>query len=431
MRRVLCCFSLLAAILLAGCVSVFNKPVQELTFVSVSAGSDHTVAVDSDGNVWAWGKNYYGQLGDGTNITKSVPVRVRIDADEEEYLSGITNVAAGYNHTVALDRNGNVWAWGRNDHGQLGDGAHGLEPDKSRAVRVKGPGGIELLSGIVAIAAGYEHSVALDGNGNVWTWGNNSWGQLGDNTDIRKNTPVQVLSSDGKGTLSGIIGITAGGAHTIALDVGGNVWAWGSNFLGQLGIGTFGPDDLEITPVKVKGLSGEGYLSNIKVIIAGDAHSIALDNNGNVYAWGNNSYGQLGIGSDFNLRTPHRVKGFEGEGFLTEMETIAAGGSHSLAADESGNVWAWGKCDNGQLGAGHLGLIWKTTPVQTKGPDGEDYLTGIEAIDGGAYFSVALDENGEVWTWGSNSHGQLGDGTSGSENSKNTPVLVIFPNQSR
>lgn len=427
MRQVLCCFSLLAAILLAGCVSIFNKPVQELTFVSVSAGSDHTVAVDSDGNVWTWGRNYYGQLGDGTSISKSVPVRVKVNG-EEEYLSDIIDVAAGYNHTLALDRNGNLWAWGRNDRGQLGNGAHGFEANRSLAVRVRGPDGMELLSGIVEIAAGYEHSVARDVNGNVYAWGSNAYGQLGDNTTDNRTTPVRVVSSDGKGTLSGIIAIAAGGVHTIALGINGNVWTWGRNDQGQLGIGTFGLDNYESTPVKVKGPGSEGHLSNIEMIAAGDSHSIALDGNNSVWTWGDNFYGQLGIGSDFNLRAPHRVKGPEGEGLLTDMQAVAAGNLHSFATDNNGSVWAWGKCDNGQLGAGDLGLFWKTTPVQTKGPEGQGYLTGVEAIDGGGYYTIALDEHGNAWAWGSNSYGQLGDGTSGSENSKNTPVLVMFPN---
>ncbi len=421
------CFLLLAIVLLAGCPSIFDKPSDGLTFVSISAGSDHTVAVDSNGYVWSWGRNYYGQLGDGTNINRKEPVRVRVDGDEEEFLSEIIDVAAGYNHIIALDENGHVWAWGSNERGQLGNGNSGFEANKSMAVKVKGPGGLELLAGIEAIAAGFEHSIALDANGNVYAWGSNSYGQLGDNTTENRSTPVRVVSSDGKGTLSGIIAIAAGVVHTIALDVGGNVWAWGSNFYGQLGIGTFGPDDLESTPVQVKGPGSEGYLSNIIIIATGGSHSLALDESGSVYAWGDNYYGQLGIGSDFNLRTPHRVKGLEGEGFLTEMETIAAGGSHSLAANENENVWAWGKCDNGQLGAGNLGLFWKTTPVRTKGHEEQGYLTGIVAIDGGSYHTVALDDSGNVWTWGSNSHGQLGDGTSGSGTHKLTPVPIKTP----
>jgi len=424
-RRVRLCLLFLTTIFLAGCASLFDKPAQELTFVSISAGRDHTVAVDSDGNVWAWGRNYYGQLGDGTNISKSVPVRVKIDTEEEEYLSEITEVAARNNHTIALDIYGNVWAWGRNNSGQLGDGAHGLEPDKSRAVRVRGPGGLDLLSGIVAIDAGYEYSVALDVNGNVWTWGNNAWGQLGDNTTDNRNTPVQVVSSDGKGSLSGIIAVAAGAVHVIAAGINGNVWAWGSNDHGQLGIGPFALGDKETKPVKVKGLSGEGYLSDITTLSAGEWHSIALDGSGNVYAWGNNSYGQLGIGSDFHYGVPNPVKGLDGDGLLAEINAVNAGGFHSLAFDQIGSVWAWGRGGSGQLGYG--GNSSKLTPVQTKGPEGEGYLSGIEAIDGGSYHTVAIDEQGKVWAWGSNTYGQLGDGTSGSENRKNTPILVKFP----
>jgi len=161
---------------------------------AVAAGREHTVALKDDGTVWAWGYNLNGQLGDGTQTQTPTPVQAG-----EGVLSNITAVAAaGGNHTIALKDDGTVWAWGYNGYGQLGDGT---ETQKLIPVQVTGPGGEGVLSTIIAVTAGFGHTVAVKEDGTVWAWGYNWYGQLGDGTMENKSTPVQVLGAGGDGML--------------------------------------------------------------------------------------------------------------------------------------------------------------------------------------------------------------------------------------
>jgi len=184
-------------------------------------------------------------LGNGTTNNSSTPLQV-------PNLSQVVALAAGYGHSLALRSDGTVWAWGDNSYGQLGNGT---TTNSSTPVQVSG------LSGIVAISAGGYHSLALRSDGTVWAWGENSFGQLGNGTATDSYTPVHVSSS------SGIVAISAGGSHSLAVRSDGTVWAWGNNFAGELGNGTFTDSS---TPVQVSGLSG------VTAIAGGGYHSLAL-----------------------------------------------------------------------------------------------------------------------------------------------------------
>jgi alpha-tubulin suppressor-like RCC1 family protein len=182
---------------------------------SISAGWDFTVAAKDDGTVWSWGSNSNGQLGDGSTMSSLIPVAVA-------GISNIEKVAAKYYHVLALrSSDGTVWAWGGNWQGQLGNGT---TTNSSNPVQVQG------LSGVIAIAAGHDHSVALKSDGTVWAWGNQS--TLGVEIVADYRIPVQVTS------LSGITSISAGSSYTLAVGGDGTVWAWGHNWSGQLGDGT-------------------------------------------------------------------------------------------------------------------------------------------------------------------------------------------------
>jgi len=308
------------------------------TFSSVSIGGAHTIGLQSDGTVWSWGNNASGQLGNGTQDTKTAPIPVTTPGG----VSGFTAIAAGGNHTLALDNLGRVWAWGLNSSGQLGNNTLA---NQNVPVPVLTADGVTPLSGVTKIAAGGAFSLALKSDGTVWAWGSNRFGQLGDATQVSKITPVQVLGSDGVTPLGGITAIAAGGSHALAINGGTTMSAWGYNELGQLGDGTTTSRSTAV-PVVMPGV--------VTAVSAGLDHSLAVIG-GAVYAWGYNYYGQLGNGavlqSDAPVTALQIVQDQDGI-VLSGIVDIIAVGHHSIARDVSATIWTWGNDTYGQLGDG-------------------------------------------------------------------------------
>jgi len=345
----------------------YNSPTVRSHLV-ISEGTYHSLGLKSDGTVWAWGDNRYGELGIGSYSDTNTPVQV-------PGLTGIVSVSAGGYHSLALTADGKVWAWGDNRFGQLGNG-RSLDNNSVVPVQVSG------LTGILAISAGGAHSLALKSDGTVWAWGWNSYGQLGNGSNADSNVPVKLSG------LTGVAAVYARGGHSLALTADGKVWAWGWNNHGQLGDGTGMNSNL---PLEVWGPTG------VVSISAGSSHSLALTSDGKIWAWGGNNFGQLGNGSNADSNVPVQVSG------TTVTRSVSAGGFHSLALTSDGTVWAWGYNGNGQLGNGSNAN--SNVPVQVSG------LTEVEFVSGGASNSVAVQSDGTVWAWGSNSYGQFGDGS--------------------
>ncbi|MBG9944541.1 regulator [Brevibacillus formosus] len=279
--------------------------------VSSTAGNQHSLILKSDGTVWAWGVNNYGQLGDGTTVQKNVPVQVK-------GITNISRIAAGENHSLVLRSDGTVWSWGYNAYGQLGIYGN----TSSIPVQVMD------LTDVTEIAAGGNHGLALKKDGTVWMWGHIA-GVGG------KNTPFKVEG------LTDVMAIAAGEGHSLAVKKDGTVWGWGANNNAQLGINNLTTIQ---SPTKINGLS------NIVSVAGGYMHSLALDANGKVYAWGHGGYGQIGDGINRTTLVLAPVNLPD----LTEIEEIASGpyASHNLALKRDGTVYAWGKNDRGQLGDG-------------------------------------------------------------------------------
>jgi IPT/TIG domain/Regulator of chromosome condensation (RCC1) repeat len=322
-------------------------PVSGLSGVtSIAAGGPgehsehgHSLALLSNGTVVAWGSNASGELGDGAEgEPRDVPVPV-------SGLSGATAIATGETHSLALLSDGTVRAWGGNRDGQLGDGSQGGPSDVP--VPVSG------LSGVTGVAAGDRDSLALLGDGTVVAWGENQDGELGDGVEGEpSDVPVPVSG------LSGVTAIAAGGRSNLALLGDGTVVAWGS-----------GTD----VPVPVSGLSG------VTAIAAGGDFSLALLSNGTVMAWGENFGGELGDGGSFNENAvvPVQVSG------LTRVMAVAAGGEDGLALLSNGTVMAWGENSFGQLGDGTEGVP-SNVPVPVSS------LGGVTAIAGAGEHSLAV-----------------------------------------
>jgi alpha-tubulin suppressor-like RCC1 family protein len=319
---------------------------------AIAGGEFHSLALMSDGTVWAWGDNFTGELGNGTTNASSRPVEVR----------GLPNkaiaIAAGDYHSLALTSDGTVWAWGLNATRQLGNGTINYS---SSPVEVTGlPNNVMAT----AIAGGAGHSLALMSDGTVWAWGWNFKGQLGNGTTNDSSSPVEV-----RGLPNKAIAIAGGAYHSLALMSDGTVWAWGLNTFGILGNGTANDST---SPVQVEGLPNKAT-----AIAGGLDHSLALMSDGTVWAWGWNGVGEWGSFTTYSSSSPVEATG------LPHMAVAIAGrGLHSLVLMSDGTVWTWGHNGSGQLGDGTT--TDHSLPVQVS------LSNKATAIAGGEQHSLAI-----------------------------------------
>jgi alpha-tubulin suppressor-like RCC1 family protein len=316
----------------------------------------------------------------GNGTTESSDMPVAVSG-----LSGVVALAGGAHHSLALLDDGTVMAWGENFYGQLGNGT---KANSDVPVPVKG------LTEVVAVVAGENHSLALLKNGTVMGWGKNTAGQLGNGTTEDRWVPVAVNK------LNEVAAISAGGSFSLALLKNGTVMAWGENFYGQLGNGA--KEDRHLPAVLSR-------LAGVTAIAAGFRHGLALLSNGTVVAWGDNEYGQLGNGTESESDVPTPVSN------LSHVSAISAGRGQSLAVVAKGAVMAWGDNELGQLGDGT-----STGPEQCgvpslfacgKIPVAVSGLSEATAISAGGH-SLARLANGTLLAWGPNNAGQLGVGSS-------------------
>lgn len=491
-------------------VAAANYPISVVgqSFAQVSAGANYTLAVKTDGSLWAWGRNHYGQLGLGTTVDVREPMPIgtgfaQVSAGENRSFaiktdgtlwawgasaqmtansrpvqigSGFARIAAGVFDHLAVKTDGSLWrltgagfvqdpsgravplltamggtytdasvaglggvfyavkaggtllSWGSLDleAGGTGvttsalsplmlgggyadvvlatNGVLAIKADKSLwawGANDFGQLGTSALSrtgtstpalvgnDYVKVASGFNHSLGLKRDGSLWSWGANSSGQLGTGTNSSSATPVQIASGN---QIINYAQVGAGSSFSLGLKTDGSLWAWGDNSLGQLGNGL---TTHSAVPIQI----GSGF-SQISV---GSQHALAVKMDGTLWAWGNNSSGQLGTGTTLSSRVPVQI----GTGFMQ----VSAGSSHSLALRADGTLWAWGYNNSGQLGNGTL--VSSSTPVLVG--------SGYSKIAAGASHSLAIKTDGSVWAWGFNGAGQVGNG---SLTSATTPQAV-------
>ncbi|HEV8150255.1 MAG TPA: hypothetical protein VGP61_08745 [Gemmatimonadales bacterium] len=310
-----------------------------VTFQRVSAGGQHTCAVTLAGDVYCWGRNEFGRLGDGTNRDRTTPVRVLAPV-------GVTfaTVSAGAGHSCGLAAAGGVaYCWGSNAAGQLGDGSAPNTVQLTPTL-VRAPAGVTFT----AVSTGFFHSCGLTTSGDVYCWGANSFGQLGDNTTIDKPTPVRILAPTGVTFAQ----MDAGYSHTCALTPSGNAYCWGYNGDGELGDNTLAT---KLVPTAVQA----GALQ-FALLSAGSYHTCGVATTGFGYCWGNNANGQVGDNTTVRRLTPAANAGG------LSLSVVAAGLSHScaIATGANGGVYCWGYNGQGQLGDGTIAQRIVPTRVQ-------------------------------------------------------------------
>lgn len=391
--------------------------------VAIDVGDGYACAVTDVGGVKCWGRNEIGQLGDGTDVSHSVPV------DVAGLTSGVSMISAGTGHTCAVLDSGGVKCWGANGAGALGDGSFdsSLVPVDSTSLQI----------GAIAVAAGSSFTCALTQAGGVQCWGYNARGQLGDGTAVGRPTAADVVGLQsgvtelavafwqacarlanseircwGNGD-AGQLGngvppnraiatavenlpgaaaaIAPGEHHACALTDGGAITCWGINYGGELGDGSM---EYSTQPVPVVGMQ-----SGVVSVATGSNHSCAITQGNGAYCWGSNFSGQVGDGTYANRPEPAAVWNMG-----ANAAALALGSVHSCALTVDGGVKCWGGNFVGQLGNGTLDS--RPLPVQVSGME-----SGIAAIDVGLSHSCALTNSGGVKCWGQNGRGELGDGT--------------------
>ena len=329
---------------------------------AVAAGRSHTLALQDNGTVWSWGRNNWAQLGDGTATDRYLPVHLTTPTN-------VVGLAAGDAHSLALTATGTLWAWGANGVGQLGSGTVQFRYT---------PAQVSNLADVVAVAAGADHSIALKADGTVWAWGRNTAGQLGDGTTVNRTLPKRVTG------VPAAAAVAASAWRSLVVDIEGALWVFGD------GVST--PARVATGPV---------------VAAAGGMFGITAA--GQIWAWGNNSRGRLGDGTVVDRVLPVLLPTIDG------VAQLATGGGHAIAVRSDGSVWSWGGDDRGQLGQGTAACPatshtffdgqYSATPAPVAG------LAGVAHVSAGGSHTVLVAADGEVWTWGANDERQLGDGS--------------------
>ena len=302
----------------------------------IAVGAFTVKAVKTDGTLWGWGYNVYGDLGDGTNIQRNSPVTVSGGGNNWK------QVASSEKSTAAIKTDGTLWTYGDNDNGTLGDGT--VSPRSSPVTTVGGGNNWKTLC---ANGTYGTHLAAIKTDGTLWTWGSNGAGQLGDNTITNKSSPVTTAGGGNNWN-----SVSVGWASTAAIKTDGTLWTWGHNGSGRLGDGT--------TTSRSSPVSIAGGGSNWKQVACGYSHMAAVKTDGTLWTWGVGSSGQLGHNTSSNRSSPGTVSGGG-----TNWKQVSCGVGYTAAVKTDGTLWAFGGAGNGKLGDNSV--VAKSSPVQVAG----------------------------------------------------------------
>jgi alpha-tubulin suppressor-like RCC1 family protein len=383
-----------------GLIFLFSLQTEAQCWREFSAGkSGQTIAISTDGTLWGFGQNNYGQLGDGTYIDKASFVQIGTDSNWDK-------ISSGYGFTIALKTDGTLWAWGLNSYNQLGDGTN---VNKNYPIQIGTDTDWETIS------SGYYHTLVTKTDKTLWGFGYNTFGQIGFGNTSVITEPTQI------GTDSNWESISSGNFHNLAIKSNKSLWAWGINDFGELGDGTSVDKN---SPIQIG-----SSLDWEKISCGSDYFSLGIKTDGTLWSWGSNHYGQLGDGTLVNKNVPQQI------GNETNWRDIFGGIRDSHAIKTDGTLWSWGSNEYGQLGNGSN--VNENVPLQI----GADLWLRIVSYG----HSLVLKNDGSLWSYGANFYGEIGDGTT---THRSTPFniscgtldapsylldknsLIVFPNPS-
>ncbi|WP_394349169.1 RCC1 domain-containing protein [Flavobacterium alkalisoli] len=329
-------------------------------YTKVSSKVFHNLTIRTDGTLWAWGQNENDQIGDNSGNNQPSPIQIGTD-------NSWTSVSAGTQYSLAIKSDGTLWAWGSNSYGQTGNGGADI------------PEMVGEDTDWILAEAGLSFSAAIKSDGTLWMWGANFYGQLGNNSTTNLNTPTQV------GEDTNWVAVSLGAQHTLALKSDGTLWAWGLNSYGQLGIGLMGNQHV---PIQI------GTDNDWIAIEAGYSASYAIKGNGTLWGWGSNGFGQVGNASSSDQIFPIQI----GANTWQHIEST----NHCLAIRSDGTLWSWGRNVAGE--------VWNVTPgVNQSSPVQVGTDNNWTQAVTGFYHSIALKNNGTLYSWGDNEFGTLGN----------------------
>ena len=366
----------------------------------VVLGDAHSAAITDDDCLYLWGANYRGQLGDGSEFERNTPVKI---------MNNVECVSLGYNHSAAITKDGGLYLWGCNYYGQLGDGT---VDQRDTPVRI--------MDNVKSVSLGYEHSAAITNDGSLYVWGRNC-AVISDDADLDDdsdaivdtaldddvdsndnddsdeendtevcNTPIKIMDNVKSVSLgSNLNASSEADNHSAALTESGELFMWGCNSSGQLGDGTH---ESKFLPIKV--------MDNVKSVSLGYNHSAAITEDGKLYLWGDNYLGQIGDKSRNNRYEPVEV--------MSDIREVSLGWRHSAAITNDGDLYLWGDNYYGQLGNFRSGgdITSMDEDIESKEP--VKVLSNVNTVSLGSEHSAAVKEDGSLYLWGSNKHGQIG-----------------------
>ena len=344
-----------------------DKPVKlEIAKNRLSMGYERSAYITDSGDLYIWGNNSNGEIGNGSKDNSSKPIKIA---------SNVSQVSLGGTHSAYVTESGDLYVWGANTNGQIGNGTNTSSTTP-----------IKIMSDVVQVSLGSSHSGCITSDGSLYMWGYNKDGQLGNGTTTRSNVPVKIMDNVAK--------LDLGGTQSACITISGDLYVWGNNDSGQLGNGT-----------KVSKKKPQKIMSGAAQVSLERMHSSCITDDGDLYMWGSNGRGSLGDGTETDSLKPKKI--------MSGVAQAALGGYFSACVTENGDLYTWGYNGSGQLGNGTD--VDKHTPTKI--------MSGVSEVSASAGSCACVTTSGELYTWGCNSYGELGDGTAIDSNS---PIKVAM-----